>query len=502
MIKTTCSILLCCAISQAQITLIPRGSAIAGGEAAAEIGAFDPKTRRLFSTNAAQKRVDVLEISKSGALTPLFSIAVGGTPNSVAIQKDLVAVAVENSPKTAPGFVKFYDTNGTFLSQVTAGALPDMLTFSPDGRWLLIANEGEPNSYNQPDSVDPEGSVTIIDMTDGVKSLGPGRVRTATFSGSIPLINASSIRVYGPNAKPAQDFEPEYIAVSDDSETAWVVLQENNAIAVLDIETARFTRISGLGTKDHRLAANKLDPSDRDGGIRIANWPVHAFYLPDAIHTFRDRGNTYLVMANEGDTRDWPGFNEEARVGALTLDSAAFPNAATLIDNANLGRLTVTRAQGDVGQDGDYEQLFVPGGRSFSIRKTDASLVWDSGSQFEDITADRTPATFNSNGGADTFDTRSDNKGPEPEGLTIGKVSGRLYAFIGLERTGGIMVYDISEPDSPGFVTYVNTTPEHISPEGLLFVDAGDSPTGKPLLVVNYEISGTIQVLEVAKTHK
>jgi hypothetical protein len=441
----------------------------------------------------------VIDISNPATPTLVAFVNTGGFPNSVAVRDGIVAVAVEATPRQNPGKVKFYDVNGVLLSEVNVGAVPDMLTFTPNGRRVLVANEGEPSSYNQPASVDPEGSVSIIDITGGVSKLTQSNVRTARFSTAIPQTNGSSIRAYGPNATFAQDMEPEYITVSHDSKTAWVTLQENNAIAILDIESASFTRLVGLGFKDHRLAENALDPSDANGGINIGNWPVFGMYQPDAIDSYRVRGQTYLVMANEGDARDYPGFSEESRVSSLTLDSTAFPNAATLKQNANLGRLTVTNRLGDSDNDTDFDALYVPGGRSFTIRDEEGRIVWDSKDAFERITAQQGPALFNSNGDPGTFDTRSDNKGPEPEGLVIGKAYGREYAFIGLERTGGVMVYDISDPQAPAFIEWVTMAPADVSPEGLLYIKAEDSPSGTPLLVVSHEVSGTLRIFEVQK---
>jgi hypothetical protein len=345
----------------------------------------------------------------------------------VAFHNGIVAVAVENAIKTDPGQAEFFDVDGTALNAVTVGALPDMLIFTPDGRWLLVANEGEPNDAY---TIDPEGSVSIINMTVGAANLTQADVRTATFNDSIPKRNASSIRIYGPGATLAQDLEPECIAVSHDSKTAWVTLQENNAIAILDIKAGVFTRLVGLGFKNHSRRGRELDASDSDGGINIAKWPVFGMYQPDAIETYRVGGVTYLVMVNEGDTRAFTGFNEEARVSALALDPTVFPTAATLKQDANLGRLTVTNATGDTDGDGDFDQILIPGGRSFSIRTAGGNLVFDSGDDFEQITAAQVPALFNSNGTAATFDTRSDNKGPEPEGIVLGKAFGRTYAFM------------------------------------------------------------------------
>ena len=480
-----------------------------------EISAFDPASKRLFSINLNLRQLDVLDLSAPDTPVPVQTVPLGGKPNSVAVHHGVVAVALEGSQKTDPGTVKFFNTSGMLLNQLTVGSLPDMLTFSPNGRWLLVANEGEPNSYNQADSIDPEGSVSIIDMRGDVTSLTQFDVRTATFNPGIPQENASSIRIFGPNATLAKDLEPEYITVSKDSRMAWVTLQENNAIATLDIRSATFTKIVGLGFKDHLQAINKLDASDRDepgssnnGVINIRNWPVLGMYQPDSIAAYRVKGKTYVVTANEGDARDYTGFSEESRVGSLTLDPASFaaqgfPDVTTgtdgLRNNDHLGRLTVTNTLGNTDSDPEFEKLYVFGGRSFSIRNADGGLVYDSGDELEQRTATLVPTTFNSNGTVDTFDSRSDNKGPEPEGLALGKIAGRTYAFIGLERTGGVIVYDISDPKSPQFATYVNTTPTDLSPEGILFIKRKDSPNGKPLLVVSHEVSNTVTIFEIER---
>jgi hypothetical protein len=276
-------------ITLKQIGRYSAGASTVPDEPRAEIAAFDAKSKRLFSINLNLRQLDVLDLSnpESQVLAPIQTIPLGGKPNSVAVRDGIVAVAIEGPVKTDPGTVKFFNTSGALLNTLTVGSLPDMLVFSPNGKWLLVANEGEPSSYNNNPvpSVDPEGSVSIIEMRRDVASLTQLNVRTATFSASIPQENASSIRIYGPNATFAQDIEPEYIAVSDNSKTAWVTLQENNAIGILDIPSATFTKIVGLGFKDHSLPENKLDASDRDvpgssnsGIINIRNWPVFGMY--------------------------------------------------------------------------------------------------------------------------------------------------------------------------------------------------------------------------------
>jgi Ca2+-binding RTX toxin-like protein len=480
------------------IALSPLGTFTGSGS---EIPAFDPITQRTFVISGTSK-LEVLDNSNPATPTLFGTIDVSrfGTANSVAVKNGVVAVAIENTNKQAPGTVAFYDLDGNFLKAVTVGALPDMLTFTPDGKKILVANEGEPNSYNQPNSVDPEGSVSIIDLSNGVLGLSQSNVTTANFTGfnsqKAELI-ASGVRIFGPNATVAQDIEPEYITVSSDSKTAWITLQENNAIAILDLQSGQITDIKPLGYKEHNLPGNGLDASDRDGGINIRNAPVLGMYQPDAIASFSVNGQTYLITANEGDARDYTGFSEERRIGSLNLDPTAFPNATALRNNAALGRLNVTSTLGDAGTDGDYDQLYAFGARSFSIRDAQGNLVYDSGNQIEQITASQVPAIFNSDGTSASFDTRSDNKGPEPEGVVTGVIAGRTYAFIGLERTGGVMVYDVTNPSSPAFIQYI-TTPTDSAPEGLSFVAAENSPTGKPLLLVSNEVSKTTTTYQIA----
>ncbi len=473
----------------------------------AEIPAFDPGSDRLFTV--AGSTIEILSVSNTGALTLAGSLTPGFTPpagtnvvpNSVAVKNGIVAVAyavvdaTTNAQQT--GRVSFYNAaDGTFLNSVAVGFLPDMLTFTPDGTKVLVANEGEPNSYGQATSFDPEGSVSVIDLAGGVANATVQNASFTSFNSQIDALKAAGVRITGPGSTVAQDLEPEYIAVDPDGKTARVTLQENNAIAILDIASATITQILPLGVKDHSQPGNGLDASDRDGGINIRTQPVFGLYQPDAIASFTANGQTYYITANEGDARDYTGFSEEVRVGAATLDPTLFPNAATLRDNANLGRLTVSRTTSDKDGDGDLDRIEAFGSRSFSIWDANGNQVFDSGDQLEQITATLAPTLFNSDGTAAGFDTRSDNKGPEPEGVTIGVINNRTYAFIGLERVGDVIVYEVTNPNKPVFVQYVNT-PEDLATEGLTFISAADSPTGKPLLATASEVSRTVALFEI-----
>ena len=490
------------------------------GDTGAEIVAYDARTRRAFAINSTDNDLAVLDLTDPAAPILLDKIsldAYGAGLNSVATHDGLVAVAVEASPSTDPGKVVFLKARTLqIVGAVTVGALPDMLTFDGEGERVLVANEGEPNSYNQPDSVNPEGSISIIDLEHGVAN---ATVRTADFRAfSKDALKAKGVRVFGPNATAAQDLEPEYITLR--GRTAWVTLQEANALAVVDIPTATVLDILPLGLKDHSLPGNGLDPSDRDGPsntakIMIGNWPVFGMYQPDAIAQFKVGNERYLITANEGDSRDFTGFNEEVRVGsasnpAYVLDPTTFQGApADLRTNLGLARLTVTNASGDTDDDGDFDRIEVFGARSFSIWSTAGELVWDSGDRLEQFfaaPANGYTAIFNASTDGTAPDNRSDNKGPEPEGVAVGKVDGRTYAFVGLERVGGVMAWDVSKPTAPTFAAYGTTRKLDVAPtavggdigaEGVTFIAGEESPNGRPLLLVGNEVSRTVSIFQV-----
>lgn len=471
-----------------------------GGVGASEIPAYDLVSKRIFVVNGALGSVDVFDASNPAAPVSVGRLTFGASANSVAADRGVIAIAVESAERTLPGTVEFYRaTTLQHISSVTVGAVPDMVTFSSSGRYVFVANEGEPNAAY---TVDPEGSVSIID----VSNVNRPTVRTAgfaAFNGQADALRADGVRIYGPGASVAQDLEPEYVTVSGDERTAWVSLQENNALAIIDVASATVQRIVPLGFKDHSLAMNGLDASDRDGAVNIRPWPVFGMYQPDAIGNYTVGGQTYIVTANEGDSRDYAGFAEEARVSALTLEPSIFTTdlcGGICRDNARLGRLTVTRTLGRNPTTGRYDALYVLGARSFSIWAANGALVWDSGDQLEQLTKSLSMVNFNASNTGNTADDRSDNKGPEPEGLVIATFGSKTLAFIGLERVGGVVVYDITNPASPIYMTYANTrngSSGDLGPEGITFVPANRSPNKEPLVIVGNEISGTTTIFQV-----
>ncbi len=416
------------------------------------------------------------------ATTDITSVATNGT---------LIAVALPAAVKTDAGKVVFLNLDGTLAGSADVGALPDMLTFTPDGTKVLVANEAEGDVGNVNN---PDGSVSVIDISGG---MGAIVVDTITFddgNGFENNLRGEGVRIFN-GVSTAADIEPEYIAVSADGTQAFVTLQENNAVAIIDLSDNTITDVIALGGKDF---TNLLaDFSDRGGVNLTTGNPVIGQFMPDAIASYvAADGNTYYVIANEGDDRDdFLTPDETIRLGnaAYDLDNTLFPNEAALKDNASLGRLNVVNApllRGDTDGDGDIDQILTYGARSFSILDSNGTMVFDSGDALERIIAAQFPALFD--------DTRSDNKGPEPEGVTVSMIGERAYAFIGLERSNAVMVFDVTNPADVTFVTGI-TNAGDVSPEGLLTIKAEDSPTGEAILVVANEVSSTLSLFGVAQ---
>jgi hypothetical protein len=457
------------------------GSIVAGEGGTAEITAFDPKTKKLFSVSNSptSTQVNIFDLSNPSAPMAAGSInmgAYGRVAHSVSVSNGKLAVSIEATVKTDPGKVVVFNiADNSVVKQITVGAYPDMLTYTPDGNYILTANEGEPNvTY----TIDPEGTVSIISVNDNYS------VTTVGFSGFASqqaALRAKGLRVYGPGASFGQDMEPEYIAVSGDSKTAWVTLQENNAIAKINIPAKVATAILPMGFKEFNVDMNAVDPSDRDGGIFLNRWGVKGMYQPDGIALYEYKGSPYLFTANEGDSRDYAGFSEVARVGTLSLDPVAFPDV-TLKQDARAGRLNVTRTMGDLDNDGDYDQLYAFGSRSFSVwNGNNGDLLFDSKNQLEQKAIE-----------AGLYDDlRSDDKGVEPEVVTIGKVGNAPIAFVGLERANAVAIYNISDPVNPKFLKLLSGV---VGPESVTFIPAAQSPAGKSLLVVSSEVNSLIKV--------
>jgi hypothetical protein len=498
-----------------QLTYVTSFDPSGSNSSTCEIVVHDPASQRLFTTSAVAGYLDVVDFSNTEAPSVINSINMNpyGGVTSVAVKNGIVAVASPNAQEHLDGSVVFFTTDGVFQKQVTVGALPDNISFTPDGTKVLTANEGQPNSDY---SIDPEGSVSIIDISGGIAALTQANVTTLLFTaynGGTAEANliSSGVRKLKLTSTMSQDFEPEYITTSADSQKAWVTLQENNAVAEINLGSNTITSVWALGTKDMSLPGNGADISDNNNQILIANWPIKSYYIPDAVANYNVGGTNYLITANEGDEKEYTGFEERTTIGAGTygLDATQYPHAAMLKKAHNAGRMRVTNLNGNTDADAQFEQIFSVGTRSFSIFNADTKqLVYDSGDDFEmyTATAPSINALFNSDSESNGFKTRSRAKGPEPEGVTIAEIAGKTFAFISLERVGGVMVYDVTDPNNVEFVDYKNSrsvsayTGDH-GPEGITYVKGADSPNGKPYVIVANEISGTLTIFEVDTTN-
>ncbi|MCG9554689.1 choice-of-anchor I family protein [Vibrio sp. Isolate31] len=479
------------------LTLVGRSIADAPfATSAAEIVSYDSCTDKLYVVNAQAKKVDVLSMNadsspnsegsidlQSAALASGINI---GAANSISTHQGLVAVAIENANKQQNGIIALYRSDTLeLITTYTTGALPDMVSFSKDGRYIASANEGEPNSDY---TIDPEGSVTLVDLANGPLRAKVNQIDFKAFNQGQPRHAelTDKVRISDPNATVAQDLEPEYLTFAENGKL-YVALQENNALAAIDVATAEVDAVLGLGGKP--WDSEQLDASNKDKNIgNLQSYAMlEGLYMPDSITSYSVDGNTYIVTANEGDGREygikttqkvcddkgfeWDGddyqgtesyttekdfciaYVDEVRGKKLDVD-ASHPLAGALKNNKQLARLKVIKPQGTLAADQKVQAF---GSRSFSIWNESGELVFDSGDDFARIVLDQDPANFNStNDNNQSGDDRSDDKGEEPEAIEVAEINGKHYAFIGLERQGGIMVYDVTQPKSASFISYLN----------------------------------------------
>lgn len=473
----------------------------------------------------------------ASAITLSLNENTPGDANSIAIDANnqLLAVAMAATSVGEAGQIAFYNISGdtpVFIKNVTVGALPDMVAFSHDGAKVVVANEGEPNGDY---SIDPEGTISIIDITNGTIADNALSINFQDYNNKQAELEAQGLVFANPtgrtingnliNTTVAMDLEPEYVSISKDNKYAYVSIQENNGLAIINLEDNSL-ELKGLGFKD--WSNLQFDASDKDGGVNFKSYPgLYGMYQPDTIASFSWKGANFIVSANEGDAREYffdasdeadciakGGLDYDAKDGCLAyIDESRVEDLALAAnfdylnnDDNDIGRLKVTTVKGDKNNDGQYESLYAYGARSFTIWDSNGLVVFDSGDQIARVTASVHGNAFNNNEDENKGDTRSDDKGAEPEALTLGKVGDRLFAFVGLERMGTIMVFDITNPYDVKFQDYFynrGLEPSadisgDLAPEGMTFVPAAQSATNEALLIVGNEISGSIAVWEIA----
>ena len=540
------------------LDLIPLGTYSGqGGLQASEIVAFDATSKQIYVNNGALNRIDIVDVATPATPTLVRSVDMtvyGRGVQSVTVGDGIVAAAVDVAPvvsgdgrQTASnGLIVLMNTAGRVLRTVAVGTLPDHVSFTPDKKTILVAGEGEPicslenGNTSALEAKDPtlvsdaNGTVSLIDVSNGAASATVTTLDFSAFNKTDLL--AENVRVFFPGSTAAQDLEPEYITTNAAGTRAYVTLQEANAIAIVDLVNKTILDVAPLGYKDWGAAGLLIDTSDKDGSGDTAmrnlqsysGVPLKGMYMPDTIASMQKGGETFLLTANEGDDREYTCFAEKVRAGDATLNNNWTNGtvSSSLKVNGKLARLNTTNA---FPTKAAFDAIYTYGGRSFSIRNASGELIWDSGSEIEEIVARDYPLAFNSDsldtlataqlmvaGQASRIDTRSDDKGPEPEALAVGTIGAQTFAFVGLERMGGILVYDVSNPAAPSFIRYKNaaleglaltpannTTPGSydVSPEGMVFVPAAQSPNNKPMLIVANELSGTTTMYEVRVTN-
>lgn len=476
----------------------------------AEIVTYNKKDKVFYLVSGVTQSIDLVKINSDGSTERKKRIEIGkiledkninaGDVTSVSYsdEKNLLAVAVQDEDYKNNGHIVILDKDGNYKEAYECGVQPDMVTFTKDGKYIISADEGEPRE-GYVNGIDPKGSVTIIDVENKrTKKVEFNIDRDKALKDGILLKKDSN---------PAEDLEPEYIAISDDSKTAFVSLQENNAIASIDIESGKINYVKGLGFIDHSVEGNEIDAvrgKGKNAKIDIKNDNFLGTPMPDGIAFLSKNGKDYILTANEGDAREWgKKKNKYENTKSKKFDEKA-DKKTEYLDNDKTDGL-------------DENKIYLLGGRSFSIYDaSNLAKVYNSGSDFEKITARIFPDFFNTSNdedkGPDKLDARSNKKGPEPENVEVLSIKDKTYAIIGLERISGIMIYDITDPTNPVYKDYfnnrifiksVNDGEEvglekrgNIGPEGLCAIEAKDSPTGKPLALVANEVSGTVQVIE------
>ena len=503
------------------------------GEGSSEIAAFHAGSKRIFATNGVKNTIDIFDISDVANPKKVGSVSLapyGNDVTSVAAGKDVVVAAVlvtetfsaTGVPTTPNGKIVVFDTNGKVLSSADVlGVLPDSVTFAPNGTTALVAIEAQPvcakdnpatTEKEQSDytkASDPVGGVSVVDLSNPAAPV----VKFAGFDQfTVAQMKAKGIAVSTVVNNVSKDFEPEFVTAVD-NETAYVTIQEANAIGKLNIQTATFESITRAF--ESKIATVARDTSDKDSGAGPRTYPnVVGASQPDAIAGFKMGSGNYFLTANEGDAREYTCLNDDLRAASLTVDTRRFPNWSTLKADAALGRAKVNPTNGDKDGDGDIDTIHLRGSNSMTMYRNGLA-IWDSGDLLDQIQTlafgvaningahsySKDKATMNYVG-----QERSDDKGAEPEGVAVGMVGDRRIAVLGLERMTALAVFDITQPRVPVFIEWLQMLPtkatpakdvKHWSPEGIVFVPADKSPSGKALIITSYELSGSLSIHQI-----
>lgn len=455
----------------------------------AEITAYMPLYHKLFAVGG-NSSISVFDLTVVEKPVAVETKKLSGDASCVSVFDDLVAVSLISENHTDPGEVVLYRYTDslTFLKSYSVCSEPDMLTFTGNGEALLVACEGSPSDDG---TINPEGAIALIQILEE----NPVSILKFDHLDSTALIK-KGVRKTGPGTF-FQNLEPEYITVDPSSKMAWVSLQENNAIGVIDLKLKKITNVFGLGALDHSILGQGLD-FRKDGKIKIENAPILGLRQPDGIAVLSENGRHYILTANEGASRNYSSYSDETDILSLFQKGLLNP------DIFNSSWLTALQKHTfsimEPCSNGPCNHVYAFGSRSMSVFDGQTGkILFDSGDQIEKMIAKTTPSLFNWNAkkGKLKIDARSEDKGAEPEMVTIGEFNGKKLAFLGLERMTGIIVWDLKNPEKPAIIDYY-LDPKDRGPEGILFISAQKSPFSRvPLLIVGYEYSQSIVIYSI-----
>lgn len=470
---------------------------------------YDHTTNKLYSVNQEKLGFDIIDYSDIFKPNLIQTVDVSGFINnirSIESASGFVFIAGDGSSPQLPGKLLIYNSNGVYRKQLSLGTTPDRMKFSPDNITLVIANEGIPDSSY---STDPSGSVNIINTVSGINFLTQSDVKTVDFTLLDTTAYDPLIHIYdNAGQSPSQDLEPEAIAISPDSKKAYVVFQENNALAIIDLFTATLDTIFGLGYLDYGVY--ELDASDLANQVNLDSYPrLYGMHQPSDIEMFEENGEYYLMTSNQGAPRKYQGYDETVRVKNQPVDPSKFSNLQPLLQDTLFGRLNITSAFGDRNGDGLHDSLLCFGSRSFSIWDRSGALRTSSTDELALFISPFYDSIYNSSADHNASrKQRSDDMGTEPSAIAIGEVDGNPCYFIGLYQMGGIVIY-FGSGGNPGWDSYNldrnfsvpadDPMAGDLGPTDLEFVPANRTPLGIAQLFVANRVSGTISVYQIGQ---
>ncbi|MGY1748047.1 hypothetical protein [Modestobacter sp. SYSU DS0511] len=332
----------------------------------AEIISATPDGRTVVYTDSELGQVGLVDLSRPTAPRQLGAIDVGGSPTSVTVMSNaryaLVAVDTTTDLTRPSGHLAVIDLpRREVVRTIDLGGQPDSIDVGPSGVFAAIAIENQRDEDLHVDGV--EG---------GLPQLSAGYLSVVDLRGPVSAWTAGRVELTGlPGMAFPTDPEPEFVDV-DGRDIAAVTLQENNAIALVDLARRRVVHSFSAGT------VTRADADTADDGTVAFDDPLVAPREPDAVQ-WTLRGE--LVTADEGDLfadsaggRGWTVFGQDGTVRWTSGGSAEqalaaegrYPDGRSDDKGAEFEGVEVSRMRGT-----DYAFI--------GSERGDAVLVYDIG---------------------------------------------------------------------------------------------------------------------------